>query len=41
MAIPEAAVALTPDEVLSEVRQLGLSTPSGAAAMIRNDRDSR
>ena len=32
---------LTPDEVLSKVRQLGLSTPAGAAAMVREDRDGR
>jgi len=45
MAILEAAVApsrpLSPDEVLSEVRRLRLSTPSEAAAMIREDRDGR
>jgi plasmid stability protein len=45
MAIIEEAVGrsrrLTPDEVLSRVRQLGLSTPEGAAAMIREDRDGR
>jgi len=32
---------LTPRKVLTKVRQLGLSTPRGAAAMIRNDRDGR
>jgi plasmid stability protein len=32
---------LTPDEVLSKVRQLGLSTPREAAAMIRKHRDDR
>jgi antitoxin FitA len=45
MAIIEEAVGssrpLTPDEVLSRVRQLGLSTPAGAAAMVREDRDGR
>lgn len=30
---------LTPDEVLTQVRHLGLWTPRGAAAMIREDRD--
>jgi plasmid stability protein len=45
MAILEEAVGasspLTPDEVLTKVRQLGLSTPRDAAAMIREDRDGR
>jgi antitoxin FitA len=45
MAIIEEAVGpsrpLTPDEVLSQIRQLGLSTPEGAAAMVREDRDGR
>ena len=45
MAILEEAVGaarpLTPDEVLTKVRQLGLSTPREAAAMIRRDRDGR
>jgi antitoxin FitA len=45
MAIIEEAVGpsrpLTPDQVLSKVRQLGLSTPEGAAAMVREDRDGR
>jgi hypothetical protein len=36
-----AARPLTPDEVLAKVRQLGLSTPPGAAATIRKDRDGR
>jgi hypothetical protein len=36
-----ASPPLTPDEVLSKVRQLGLSTPPGAAATIRKDRDGR
>jgi hypothetical protein len=44
-AILEEAVGasrpLTPDEVLAIVRQLGLSTPCEAAAMIREDRDGR
>jgi plasmid stability protein len=43
MAIIEEAVGslrpLTPDEVLSQVRQLGLSTPEGTAAMVGEDRD--
>jgi plasmid stability protein len=43
MAIIEEAVgasrSLTPDEVLSHVRQLDLSTSEGAAAMVREDRD--
>lgn len=45
LAIIEEAVGgpkpLTPDEVLARVRQLGLSTPRDAAAMIRADRDGR
>jgi plasmid stability protein len=45
MAIIEEAVCpsrlLMPDEVLSQVRQFGLSTPEGAAAMVREDRDGR
>jgi plasmid stability protein len=45
MAILEEAVGtsspLTPDEVLTKVRQLRLSTPRDAAAMIREDRDAR
>jgi plasmid stability protein len=45
MAILEEAVGtsrrLTPAEVLDRVRELGLSTPSEAAAMIRKDRDDR
>jgi plasmid stability protein len=45
MAILEEAVGgsrpLTPDEVLTRVRELGLSTPRDAAAMIRRDRDGR
>jgi len=44
MAILEEAAssrALTPDEVLDRVRQLGLSTPADAAAMVREDRDGR
>jgi len=45
LAIVEEAVGLsrtlTPDEILSRVRQLGLSTPAGAAAMVREDRDGR
>lgn len=45
MAILEEVVGtsrpLTPDEVLTQVRQLGLSTQREAAAMIRKDRDGR
>lgn len=45
MAILEEAAGtrrrLTPAEVLARVRELGLSTPSEAAAMIREDRDAR
>jgi hypothetical protein len=45
MAIVASAGAtprrLTPGEVLAKVRELGLSTPSEAAAMIRADRDDR
>jgi plasmid stability protein len=45
MAILEDAAGtserLTAAEVLARVRELGLSTPSEAAAMIRKDRDDR
>ena len=45
LAIIEEAVRrprrLTPQEVLAEVRQLGLETPAEAAAIIRADRDGR
>lgn len=45
MAILEDAVGterpLTPAEVVAEVRRLGLSSPTEAAAMIREDRDAR
>jgi plasmid stability protein len=45
MAIIEAAAMedrpLTPEEVLAEVRRLGLSSPSESSAFIRADRDSR
>ena len=45
MAVLEEAARvpgpLTPDQVLAEVRRLGLSTPPDAAAMIRADRDGR
>lgn len=45
MAILEDAVRasrpLTPDDVLTTVRQLGLSTPREAAAILREDRDGR
>jgi plasmid stability protein len=32
---------LSPDELLAEVRRLGLRTPSESAAMIRADRGAR
>lgn len=32
---------LSPDDVLAEVRRLGLHTPTESAAMIRADRDAR
>ncbi len=45
MAILEEAVAgprsHTPDDVLTRTRQLGLSTPREAAAIVREDRDGR
>jgi plasmid stability protein len=45
MAILEAAVArpqcMSVDQVLAEVRRMGLSTPSESAAIIRQDRDGR
>jgi plasmid stability protein len=45
LAIVEAAVStaplLTPDDVLAEVRALGLATPAEAAAIVRADRDRR
>jgi antitoxin FitA len=45
VAILEEAVRasrpLTPDDVLTQVRQLGLSTPREAAAILREDRDGR
>jgi plasmid stability protein len=45
MAILEEAVAaeqrLTPEDLLREVRGLGLNTPAEAVEMIRKDRDSR
>ncbi|HEX3885734.1 MAG TPA: Arc family DNA-binding protein [Stellaceae bacterium] len=31
----------SPDDVLAEVRRLGITTPSESTAMIRADRDSR
>jgi plasmid stability protein len=44
MAIIEAAVRedrrATPDEILAEVRGLGLATPSEAADIVRADRDA-
>ena len=45
MAILEEAVGtprpLTPDDVLAEVRRMGLSTPREAVAILRKDRDGR
>lgn len=45
LAIIEQAVhaeqALTPTELLAEVRGLGLGTPADAAAIVRADRDRR
>ncbi len=45
LAIIEEAVArsrpLTPEDVLAEVRRLGLRTPDEGTAMIRKDRDDR
>lgn len=45
LAIVEAAVSparvLTPDDVLAEVRALGLATPSEAAAIVRAERERR
>jgi antitoxin FitA len=45
MAILDEAVSaskpLTPDAVLAKVRELGLSTPREATAMVRKDRDGR
>lgn len=45
LAILEEAVreppVLTIDQVLAEVRRLGLATPSESATMLRADRDGR
>ncbi len=45
LAIVEEAVRptaqLSPDEVLAEVRRMGLSTPAEAAMIVRDDRDHR
>ena len=45
MAIVEEAVRapqpLSADDVLAEVRRLGLTTPAEAAAMVREDRNGR
>jgi plasmid stability protein len=45
LSIIEAAARseqeLSPTELLAEVRRLGLSTPAGAAAIIRADRHCR
>ena len=31
----------TPDEILAEIRRLGLSTPAESAEIVRSDRDRR
>jgi antitoxin FitA len=31
----------TPDEILAELRRLGLNTPAESAAIVRSDRDRR
>lgn len=45
MAIVEAAVGerrrLRPEEVLAEVRRIGLSTPAESATIVRKARDAR
>jgi antitoxin FitA len=45
LAIIEAAVQeerpATPADILAEVRQLGVRTPSESAALVRADRDGR
>ena len=45
LAIIEEAVRnetpVSPGEILSEIRQLGLRTPSESAQMVREDRDGR
>ena len=45
MAIVEEAVRapqpLSADDVLAEVRRLGLTTPAEAASMVREDRNGR
>ena len=45
MAILEEAVrepaSLSPEDVLAEVRQLGVTTPSEAVKMVREARDGR
>ncbi|MFT8307786.1 FitA-like ribbon-helix-helix domain-containing protein [Acetobacter malorum] len=45
MAIIEAAVAYEPEQsasgVLSEIRTMGIVTPSEATTMVRHDRDAR
>jgi antitoxin FitA len=40
-AAPDEGRPLTPAEILQEVREAGLNTPSEAAALIRADRDAR
>jgi plasmid stability protein len=45
MSIIEAAVAsnetITPAKLLSEIRSMGLRTPSESRDMVRDDRDAR
>lgn len=45
LAIVEEAVRparqLEPEEVLAEIRRLGLQTPAEAASLLRDDRDGR
>jgi antitoxin FitA len=45
LAIVEEAVrpagSLTPDEILAEIRRLGLETPAEATSIVRNARDGR
>ena len=45
MAIIEAAVRddipATPEDILAEVRRLGLKTPAESAGILRADRDAR
>jgi plasmid stability protein len=45
MAIIETAVAHEPEgsalDLLSEIRAMGIATPTEAAALVRHDRDAR